>query len=60
MSCTQTESQLRTLARDRIKQNRLPITTRVEIWGGYGNGEVCSVCDHPIGPCRNALRNSRC
>jgi hypothetical protein len=48
MSCTHIKSHLRALARQRIEQSRLPATTRINIWGGHGNGQVCSLCDEPI------------
>jgi len=49
MTCAPIRSHLRTLARERIKRDVLPPSAHMETWGGHGNGEVCSLCDNPIG-----------
>jgi hypothetical protein len=46
----QHEELLRARARERIAQNLLPHSKPLRVWGGYGSGLVCSLCDEPIHP----------
>jgi hypothetical protein len=46
-SDTDTEA-LRTRARERIEQGRLPCAKAVRTWGGLGTGLRCDLCDAPI------------
>lgn|GEM_PF-454175 len=39
---------LRTRARERIEQGRLPRTKAVRTWGGLGTGQRCDLCDAAI------------
>ena len=51
MPLTQLESQLRVIARARIASAELPcLEPPIRMWGGYGSGKVCVVCDKPIYP----------
>jgi hypothetical protein len=40
---------LRTRARERIEQGRLPSSKALRTWGGRGSGLRCDLCDAPIG-----------
>jgi hypothetical protein len=51
MPLTELEAQLRMIARDRIASGELPcVTPPLRMWGGYGSGRVCVVCDKIIEP----------
>jgi hypothetical protein len=39
---------LRTRARERIEQGRLPCAKALRTWGGLGSGLRCDLCDSPI------------
>ena len=49
MPLTKLEQELRPVARERIAKGQLPRHAPSKIWGGYGAGELCSLCDQPIG-----------
>ncbi|MBX5462910.1 MAG: hypothetical protein IRZ28_17715 [Steroidobacteraceae bacterium] len=44
----QNEELLRARALERIVQHRLPHVKPTRVWGGYGSGLPCSLCDQPI------------
>jgi hypothetical protein len=44
----QTELYLQRTARERLASGRLPRRQSHCIWGGYGSGDVCSLCGEPI------------
>jgi hypothetical protein len=48
MPLTALENELRTLARDRIRDGRLPCTAPLRMWGGQGSEAPCSLCDNRI------------
>jgi hypothetical protein len=49
MPLTGLESQLRVIARARIASGELPcLDPPFRMWGGYGSGKVCAVCDKTI------------
>jgi len=49
MPLSKLEAELRMIARDRIATGELPcITPPVRMWGGYGIGRLCVVCDKTI------------
>jgi hypothetical protein len=50
MPLTEKEAQLRQLARELIRQGRLPSQISPQIWGGYGSGRDCSLCGLAIPP----------
>jgi hypothetical protein len=50
MSLTQREQQLRVIARERIAGGELPCEPASRMWGGYGTGQLCSLCRDPIQP----------
>jgi hypothetical protein len=50
MSLTQREQQLRVIARERIAKAELPCEPTSRMWGGYGTGQLCSLCRDPIQP----------
>ncbi|MFL6601104.1 MAG: hypothetical protein ACJ8R9_07195 [Steroidobacteraceae bacterium] len=43
-----TELHLQRTARERLASGRLPRMHSQCIWGGYGRGDVCSLCGEPI------------
>jgi hypothetical protein len=43
------ELYLRRTARECLESGRLPRMHSQCIWGGYGRGDVCSLCGEPIG-----------
>jgi hypothetical protein len=43
-----TEIYLQRTARDCLASGRLPRVQSQCIWGGYGRGDVCSLCGEPI------------
>ena len=43
-----TEFYLQRTARDCLASGRLPRVHSQCIWGGYGRGDVCSLCAQPI------------
>lgn len=49
MRATQTESELRGFASERIKRHLLPTGTGIQVWAGPGTGELCSLCGMPVG-----------
>ncbi len=51
MPLTELEARLRLIARARIASGELPCPTpQLRMWGGYGSGKVCVVCDKTIEP----------
>ena len=51
MPLTDLENELRVIARERIASGELPcIDPPLRMWGGYGSGQVCAVCDKTIRP----------
>lgn len=50
MPLTKLEQELRPVARERIAKGQLPRRAPSKIWGGYGTGKPCSLCDQPIKP----------
>ena len=44
----QTELYLQRTAREGLASGRLPRMHSQCIWGGYGRGDVCSLCGEPI------------
>ena len=44
----QTELYLQRTARECLESGRLPRMHSQCIWGGYGRGDVCSLCGEPI------------
>ena len=44
----QTELYLQRTAREHLASGRLPRRHSPCIWGGYGRGDVCSLCGEPI------------
>jgi hypothetical protein len=48
MPLTKLEQELRPVARERIAKGQLPRYAPSTIWGGYGSGNLCSLCDQPI------------
>jgi hypothetical protein len=48
MPLTHFEEALRPLARDRIAKGQLPKGALSRMWGGYGTGQLCSLCNKPI------------
>ena len=48
MPLTKLEQELRPVARERIAKGQLPRHAPSKIWGGYGSGKLCSLCDRPI------------
>ena len=56
MPLTQLEQRLRDVARGRIARGELPcVAPRLRMWGGYGQGEGCVLCDTMIKPSEVAL-----
>ena len=45
---TQLETELRQIARLRIAAGQLPHSFPLRMWGGYGTGRSCSLCEKPI------------
>ena len=43
------EDELRAEARRRVVSGRLPSRAPQYMWAGAGDGQVCSLCDRPIG-----------
>jgi hypothetical protein len=43
-----THPSLQRAARERITGGKLPRVCCDSIWGGYGRGDLCSLCDKPI------------
>src|ERR1700691_172980 len=50
MPSDRSEMDLRLLARERIRDVRLPCITHYRTWGGSGSNEPCALCDGTIGP----------
>ncbi len=49
MPLTELERRLRGLARGRIERGELPcLSPPLRMWGGYGSGRQCVVCDSVI------------
>ena len=48
MPLTKLEEALRPIARERIAKGQLPGGALSRMWGGYGTGKLCSLCDKPI------------
>jgi hypothetical protein len=48
MPFTKLEQELRLIARERIATGQLPSEGPSRMWGGYGTGQICSLCDKPI------------
>jgi hypothetical protein len=44
------EEELHERALTLIKEGRLPANPPNQVWGGYGKGVHCSLCDQPIQP----------
>jgi hypothetical protein len=44
MSQAEREQELRIIARERIANGELPCTQVARMWGGFGNGRICSLC----------------
>jgi hypothetical protein len=44
------EDELRRLARERLRQGKLPAAPRHRVWAEPGAGESCDLCDLPISP----------
>jgi len=56
MPLTQLEQRLRDVARGRIAQGELAcVGPPLRMWGGYGQGEGCVLCDTMIKPSEVAL-----
>ena len=56
MPLTQLEQRLREVARGRIARGELPcVAPPLRMWGGYGQGEGCVLCDTMIKPSEVAL-----
>jgi hypothetical protein len=56
MPLTQLEQRLRDVARGRIARGELPcVAPPLRMWGGYGQGEGCVLCDTMIKPSEVAL-----
>jgi hypothetical protein len=49
MPLTAIENELRRLARERIREDRLPRVVPSRAWGGQGSETPCSLCDKVIG-----------
>jgi len=50
MPLTELEARLRLIARGRIANGELPCgAPPLRMWGGYGSGRICVVCDKAIG-----------
>jgi hypothetical protein len=47
---TRLEQGLRLIARERIARQQLPSRGLSRMWGGYGTGQLCALCDKPIQP----------
>jgi hypothetical protein len=45
---TQLEHELRAIAREGIANGQLPREPAILLWGGYGSGQLCSLCGRPI------------
>jgi hypothetical protein len=45
MSSDRLDDDLRQLARERIREGRLPRITQYRTWGGRGSNEPCALCD---------------
>jgi hypothetical protein len=43
------EAELRHIARARIEAGKLPCEFPAPTWGGHGSGELCELCNEPIG-----------
>lgn len=50
MPLTKLEQELRPVARERIATGQLPCAAASRMWGGYGTGQLCSLCGEPIQP----------
>jgi hypothetical protein len=50
MPLTKLEQALRLAARERIASRQLPSGGLSRMWGGYGTGQLCALCDKPIQP----------
>jgi hypothetical protein len=48
MLFTKLESDLRSIARQRIQQGQLPCVVPSKIWAGRSAGQSCALCDQPI------------
>jgi hypothetical protein len=48
MPLPQHELELKALAAERIRQNRLPARPAKSVWAGPGSGERCALCDRTI------------
>lgn len=44
------ERELRSRIRERIELGELPSEVPSLMWGGNGTGDLCTVCEKPIGP----------
>jgi len=42
------DERLRKLAMDAVAQGQLPTALPRKMWGGFGDGQVCTVCGRPI------------
>ena len=45
---TRIEQELRLIARERIARQQLPSRGLSRMWGAYGTGQLCALCDKPI------------
>jgi hypothetical protein len=50
MPLTKLEEALRLIARERIASGQLPRRGLSRMWGGYGTGQLCALCDKQIQP----------
>jgi hypothetical protein len=48
MPLTKIEQQLRVIARECIASGQLPCDPPLQMWGGYGTDQLCSLCGAPI------------
>lgn len=48
MPLTELENELRLQARERIERGELAVLRPTRLWGGFGCGELCSVCGEPV------------
>ena len=48
MPLTNIEDELRVIARECIASGRLPCDPALQMWGGYGTDQLCSLCGAPI------------
>jgi hypothetical protein len=47
---TRIEQELRLIAREHIARQQLPSRGLSRMWGAYGTGQLCALCDKPIQP----------